>query len=239
MPGLFAHVASCASNCSRGPVRGFRRVATAAPLGAVAIAVAFATASCSSSASSHAGLSSAHTGSSIGPSVTASTSGPSSAPATRSVGPTTPVAPSRAGGIKQTVPPAVVTTRPAVPLTATAQFGNRVSARIVSVRSTTAQARGPGEVSGPAVALTIRLINSSSKNIALDDVVINVVDAAGTPGVPMSASPARLFTGGLAARGQADGVYVFALPQGHRTPVSVSVSYSAGAPIVLFRGNVK
>jgi len=141
--------------------------------------------------------------------------------------------------VHQTVPSAVVTTRPAVPLAGTAQFGGRVSAQILSARSMTAQARGPGEVSGPAVALSIRLVNGSSKALGLTDVVVDVQDAAGTPGVPMSADPARPFSGSLAAGAQADAVYVFGLPADHRSPISVSVSYSTEAPIVLFVGVVK
>jgi hypothetical protein len=86
------------------------------------------------------------------------------------------------------------------------------------------------------VAVTIALDNASSKSINLTNVVMNLQDKAGTPSVPMSASPAKPFTGNLAAGAKASAVYVFSLAKGHLDPVTISFSYTTEAPVVLFVG---
>ena len=77
-----------------------------------------------------------------------------------------PIAP--AGNIDQIVPEVPVTTAPAVALTDTADFGGQVVARIAQVTAVQATATLPGEISGPAVAVTVEITNSSAQAIGLD-----------------------------------------------------------------------
>ena len=139
------------------------------------------------------------------------------------------------GAITQTVPAVTRTTATAVPLSAQASFGNSVTAKLTSVTSSTITARAPGEVSGPGLTITVAITNGTSQPIDLSSVNVTVTDSAGLPGIVMSAgaSPAR---GTLAAGKTASGVYVFTVAAANRHPVSIFVSYTADAPIVLFQG---
>jgi hypothetical protein len=134
------------------------------------------------------------------------------------------------------VPTAPQKTRDPVDLDKPSKAGGGVTARISDVRSITAKAKGPGEVSGPAVALTVKITNGASKRLPLDQVVVTLTGADRAPGTPMSGSPARPLAGSLAAGSSASGVYVFAVPKGSRNPVTVEVTVRGGDPVLVFRG---
>lgn len=151
---------------------------------------------------------------------------------------TTVVTPPDAGNIHQTVPSAVQATNPAVPLSATAQFGGGVAASITNLKTLTTQANGPGEISGPGVQLTIRIDNQTSSELSVGSVAVNLQDANGTPGSPID-SATHPFSGLVAAGKSVTAVYVFNLPTEHRNPTTVSITYSTKAPVVLFNGDVQ
>ena len=89
------------------------------------------------------------------------------------------------------------------------------------------------------MAVTVRITNGSSQAVDLSGASVNLVDKAGYPGSPMLGSPAAALSGSVKPGGKIDGVYVFALPEPHRNPISVSVSLSTVAPTLLFVGDVK
>ena len=142
-----------------------------------------------------------------------------------------------------------------VALHAVADFGNGVTARIASVKAVHADAVGPGEVSGPGLRIVMEITNSGTRAINLDNAVVTIADAQGTPGLMMVFTPqtpgevdddvpavsrdsfSYPMTGSLAPRKKASGTYVFTIPTGHRNPVTVNFSYAGGAPVVLFKGD--
>lgn len=140
------------------------------------------------------------------------------------------------GDVHKTVSAVPVTTRKPVKLSAKVDFGTGITAHLVSVASINAKAIGPGEVSGPAVSVKIQLANGSSEPVSLDAVTVNVTDSTGAPGLDMHGTETKPFSGALAAGRTSDGVYVFTVPLEHRNPITVSVSYSAGTPVVQFIG---
>ena len=165
---------------------------------------------------------------------------------------TTPVPPPVAGNIHRAVRAATVATKPPVPLRAVADFGTGVSARIMSIKAIEYHAVGPDQVSGPGLRLVIQVSNGTAKSIGLGNAVVTIADARGTPGVEMNITPATSRDGAghpgpgnfsypmrglLAPRHKASGVYVFTIPAGHRTPVTVNFSYAGGGPVVLFKGD--
>lgn len=152
---------------------------------------------------------------------------------------TTPVAAPGGGDINQTVAAVELTTLPAVAVTDKADLGNGVSVRLDSVEAVHADAQLPGEIAGPGVKVAVVIKNDSPAAIDISNVGVDVVDAAGTPTIFMSASPSAPFTGQLAAGSSATGVYVFALPASYTDPAAISVSYSTDAPIALFSGTAK
>lgn len=147
-----------------------------------------------------------------------------------------PIAP--AGNIDQIVAEVPVTTAPAVGLTDPADFGGQVSARIAQVNGVQATATLPGEVSGPAVAVTVEITNSSAQAIGLDSVTVTLSDTAGNPASPISADPSAPLSGVLDAGAAKSGTYVFTVPTDQRNPISVTVTYSSGAPTLVFTGQV-
>jgi hypothetical protein len=137
------------------------------------------------------------------------------------------------------VPARTLATARPVATDQTASFGNEVSARISALKHINAVAHGIGEVSGPAVAITFVIRNGSSRTIDLGSVSANLQDAAGTPANSMSGSPAKPFAGKLAAGKSSAGTYVFSLPKGHPNPITISLSYTTAAPVVLFVGDTE
>lgn len=143
------------------------------------------------------------------------------------------------GNITQLVPSATGTTRAPVPITGTANFGGAVTASVAKVTKTDLTANGPGEFSGPGVALTISMKNGSSRPLDLSVVGVTVVGANGVTALPVQGAPAAPFSGQLAAGGTATGVYVFSLHSQPADPVTVSVEYSTVAPVVAFTGRLQ
>lgn len=149
---------------------------------------------------------------------------------------TTPVPVPGGGNVSQTVPTVEMTTQPAVALDEPGNFGRGVDIALESTQKITTEARLPGEISGPGVALTFTITNGSDAPIDLSSVVVDVADAKGRPAIGITAPPAAPFSGELAPGERATGVYVVTLPTGSTGPVSISVTYSSQAPVVVFTG---
>lgn len=186
--------------------------------------------------------SSAPTGTSSSSSSSASSGAPSSTGAAPSRSSATGSASGKGGtpgAIHKTVPAKTLATAKPVATNETAKFGNKVSARISAMKSINAVAHGLGEISGPAVEVTFVIENGTSSAIDLSGVTANLEDADGIPSVSMTGSPADPFAGTLAAGKSSTGTYVFALSKSHRNPVTISLSYTTEAPVVLFVGNAQ
>lgn len=150
--------------------------------------------------------------------------------------PTTPVPQETPGDVTSTVPTQPQKSEEPVGLDEASTAEDGVVTRIVSVRSLTTKAKGPGEVSGPGLAVTVEARNSSSDAVSLDQVVVNLTGADGAPGNPMSDRPAKPFSGELEAGKKATGVYVFTVDEDNRDPVKVEVTISGGATVLVFSG---
>jgi hypothetical protein len=226
-----AHMSTLASAAPSGgsasSTRAHRCAAGVLLIGALSV-----TAACTSSAKSHDKKSA---GSSSGSTVASGQ--PSSAAVNVPPAPTTPVPPPSPGDISHTVAVRPASVKPAVPLKTAGNFGGSVTVHVTGIRSATAQARGAGEVSGPGLVITLQFDNASAKTIDLGNVVVALADSKAAPGSPMSAPPAHPFSGKLAAGGHASAVYVFTIPKADRKPITLSVSYTSAAPVVVFSGD--
>jgi hypothetical protein len=97
-----------------------------------------------------------------------------------------------------------------------------------------------GETSGPAIRVTVRLVNSGSDPLDLEYVTVNAYSGedrapAGTLMQPGGAP----FEGSLASGDSADGVYLFTIPEADRKDVTITVDYLFGAPVAVFRGDLR
>jgi hypothetical protein len=142
------------------------------------------------------------------------------------------------GNIAIEIPEVAVSTQAAVPMTSSASFAGAVTASVASVRSTIAEAIGPGEIGGPAIAVTVEIVNGSADPVDLDTVYVTLNDSTDSPGIPTSGNPARPLSGPLPAGARAQGVYVFTVAESLRDPVTVLVGYATAAEVVSFVGNV-
>jgi hypothetical protein len=120
-----------------------------------------------------------------------------------------------------------------------ADFGDGVTARVTRVRAVDAKASGAGEISGPAVAFTIRLENGTAKRLRLDTVNVTMVyGEADTPAIPVVGDRrARPLSGVLKPDDARSGVYIFTVPEDMREDVTLTVSHASLSPIVAFRGS--
>lgn len=144
----------------------------------------------------------------------------------------------KVGSILKTVASKKPVVKPPVALTATGSFGNRVSVKLLKRESVRGEARLPGEVSGPAVKLTIQINNESAESINLDAVVVDVRDANGLSASPLLTPPAKSMSGSLLSGNSATGVYLFTLAVNDGVKCTVNVSYTGDAAVVVFRGDL-
>jgi hypothetical protein len=112
-----------------------------------------------------------------------------------------------------------------------------LTANVVSVESYTATATRPGEVSGPAVKVTLRLTNGTGGAFPLSTATVNAYyGSSATPAAPVAGdSAAKPFTGSLQPGASATAVYVFTVPADDDEAVTVTLSDQAGAQLVVFQ----
>jgi hypothetical protein len=141
------------------------------------------------------------------------------------------------GNVSQLVTPtATPTTAAPVALQAPAKL-NSVVVSLVTIQAITVGVSGPGEVAGPALAVTVNISNNSSAAVDVSSAVVTLLDSQGQVGTPTPASPASPFTGSVQPGASANGVYVFGIAKTQRNPINVYVSYTAGAATAHFFGN--
>lgn len=134
--------------------------------------------------------------------------------------------------------PGTLPTAPPVALDEVADFGTGVTTRVDSVDGIEAQAQGPGEVSGPGVAIDLTVTNDSAAPVDLALFLVNLTDADGNPGIPMLGDPTEPVEGLLAPGASVSGTYVFTVDEDARDGIRIEASYSTDAPVVVFAGDV-
>jgi hypothetical protein len=165
----------------------------------------------------------------------ASTSGSVAPTATPTPAPATTRATSK-NPVERTVAPRREQSKPPVKLDEPSSTGTGLTARLISVSAIEAKAQIPGEITGPALAITIEVSNTGRRSADLGSVAVSLLDSDSAPGAEMTAAPARPLTGRVPAKAKTRGVYVFRVPEGKRRPVTVSVSIGE-APVLIFTGN--
>jgi hypothetical protein len=121
-----------------------------------------------------------------------------------------------------------------VALDETADVGGDVSARVDSVEPLSVEAKTPGEIAGPAVAVTITITNDGKDAIDVAAAMVSLVDAADVLGQPTTSDPYRPFDGSIQPGSSAQAVYVFLLAKDAQSAFDVSVQYRAGTTVAHF-----
>ena len=128
-----------------------------------------------------------------------------------------------------------VSTLAPVPVGQPAPFGDGLVADVVRIDQLQLEARGPGEIAGPGVGVTVELRNESKDPIDLGGVVVNASYADGVPASASDSKPAAAATGSLPAGEKRQGVYVFQVPNEQAASLVVEVNYNGSPNVVLIR----
>ena len=172
-----------------------------------------------------------------------SSAGASTTPA---AGPTESAAPSAAepapGGDPASQgpsdPDAAPPTLDPVPLDAVVDVDG-VQGSLVLVEEIQGSGQGVGNINGPALRVTVRLVNSGTADLALSGVAVSVFHGADrTPASPLEDRSQSPFAGSLPPGDTAEGVYVFAVPADDRDSVRVEVGVQPGADVIVYTGKV-
>jgi large exoprotein involved in heme utilization and adhesion len=124
-----------------------------------------------------------------------------------------------------------------VNLAATAAVGNGVSAQITSLEAIHGTGIGPGNISGPALRVTVVVHNGTAAPVSLDGVSVEMTSGDDLQPAPPLDDPSQRPLAGMVGPGKAEqGAYVFRISEDRRSSVTVTVGYQAGAPIMVFTG---
>lgn len=147
--------------------------------------------------------------------------------------PQTPVSPPA----RSASPTAVAqSTKPAVRLTQPAKTSG-LTIKVTGIKAIESEARGPGEVSSPALRVNVRLTNGTKEGFDATSVLVTLLDSKGDPGDSMLGPPFKRFKGVVKPGKSANSVWVFNVPKNRRQPVRIMVTLPTNDPVLLFRGN--
>ncbi|MGP5056272.1 hypothetical protein ACTXMW_08915 [Brachybacterium paraconglomeratum] len=110
---------------------------------------------------------------------------------------------------------------------------------LTGITTTSLEAETPGEYSGPAVVVTVQVVNDSSTAQDVGSAAVSLNAEDGEVGVPTGASPYAPLEGRLAAGETVEGTYVFMLDPASGRTVTVRVNHSAGEPVAVFTGQTR
>lgn len=211
-----------------------RRLAAVGVAGVTLVALVGCSSSTTSpSASSTVSASgTATSGSTQGSAVPTSSNDPSLLPV-----PTTPVDAPSAGNINSDAPSATVTTKAPVQISQKATVVPGVQTSL-TVKGITATATLPGDVSGPAIQVTVTVVNNGKTAIDTSMMLVTALDAQGVSGVPFTGPPTKRIVSSIAPGKSATGVYALSLPTNGRSKVTVEVSVNPNLATASFVGAV-
>lgn len=153
--------------------------------------------------------------------------------------PSTRVAPSVPGTIKQTVASGTPVPLPKAGLASAVRFRSvPLTARVIGASRVHAQAHIPGEISGPALSFELQFTNRGHAAVDLgSNIAVTAQDGTGTPCTALTTSTHQV-GGTLRPGAQASGHYEFHLPDNTKNPVTIEVTYAATAEVARFVGPI-
>lgn len=112
-----------------------------------------------------------------------------------------------------------------------------VAAAVSGLESVQGEARGVGEIAGPALRFTLTVTNDTDKELSLASALVNVTFGTDeTPAGELSGPGTAAFPGSVAPGGTAEAVYVFSVPADSRDDVRIYFNLEAETPIAAFAG---
>lgn len=147
----------------------------------------------------------------------------------------TAVSPPGGAGNLEPVPTVAVTTLPPVALDQTSAVSDAVVIRLAGLEAVQVTGRGPGQLSGPGLAVTVEVDNDGGNDLDVAGLAVSLA-YDDTEAGPVDGPPAAPVTGAVAAGTTVTGTYVFLVPEQGRAEVVVRVGL-ASQPVAVFTGN--
>jgi hypothetical protein len=162
-------------------------------------------------------------------------------PATPTAQPTTPAkdpAPvDRKGKTEQELATISQPVAPPVPLTAKKTVKAGITATITELQAVDGEARGIGEIAGPAIRFKVTVSNGTAAAVKLGTALVTVSYGKDeTPASPLSGPGTSEFPLTVAAGASASSTLVFGVPLDQRADVRIQFSIDALTPIAAFEG---
>lgn len=115
-----------------------------------------------------------------------------------------------------------------------------LTAEIVGVEVVDGTARGPGEIAGEALRVTVSIANGTSSEASLQTAVVSAYSGPERDPAPELREPGgRPLPQSVDAMSDAEGVYLFTVPEAARDDVTIIVDYSVDVAPLVFRGDVR
>ena len=125
-----------------------------------------------------------------------------------------------------------------VPLDKKAKSGKDITVSVVKFEDVKGKAQGPGEIAGPALRVTVEVVNGSTERLPMDLALVNLYYGKDkTPASGLSGPGAKPLTKPVGAGASATGRYVFGVPKNEQKRLTVEFSYTTDAPTVVFSGS--
>ena len=126
---------------------------------------------------------------------------------------------------------------PAVPLTAKKTVKSGITATITELQALDGEARGIGEIAGPAIRFKVTVTNGTTAAVKLGTALVTVTyGTEETPASSLSGPGATEFPLTVAAGASASSTLVFGVPRDQRADVRIYFSLDALTPIAAFEG---
>lgn len=138
------------------------------------------------------------------------------------------------GDAAQTEPAPTPVATTAARVGESASVGDGVTVSIDDIAPVDVVAQTPGEMSGPALAVTVRIANDGSTSLDATSTMVSLTAAQGVLGQPSTAAPYSPIVGPTDPGSTSTGVFVFMIPESERADLEVTVQYAASAGIAVF-----
>lgn len=123
-----------------------------------------------------------------------------------------------------------------VPLDAAVPLGG-AEVSVTSLDAVDGGGDAPGDLAGPAVAVTVSVTNTSVETLDLSEVVVDLQGADHAPFPPLASGSEALPTE-VAAGGTVRGTWVFSVPEDARTGARVLVDLGATTDTAVLQGDL-
>lgn len=134
--------------------------------------------------------------------------------------------------------PAVPSDKPPTTINQSAPITPGLTAEILRVEAVEGTARGPGEVAGPSLRVTVAIANSTMADAPLNTTIVSAYFGPDfTPAAELREPGGSPLPAVVRSGETVTGVYIFTVPESERRNVTIMVDYSVEVDSLVFQGD--